>query len=80
MRFRDLVVASRDLFVSFRGSFVNFRDLLVIFDPNNRININNHPLLPINKALELLGEAFYPFATCSLGLLSPYCITLRLFC
>jgi hypothetical protein len=71
VRFRDLVVASKNLFVSFRSSFVNFQDLLIIFKPTNRININNRPLLPINKAPEVVGEDFYPFATCSLGLLSP---------
>jgi len=42
MRSTNFVVASRDLFVRFRNSFVNCRDLLIIFDPTNRININNH--------------------------------------
>jgi hypothetical protein len=57
VRSRDLVVASRDLFVSSRDSFINPRDLLVIFDPTNGININNH-LLHINRALGLGGEDF----------------------
>jgi hypothetical protein len=34
------------------GSFINLRDLLIIFDPINRININNRLVL---RALEL-GE------------------------
>jgi len=38
-------------------------DLLVIFNPTNGININNDlPLLPINRALGLWGEDFWPFA------------------
>jgi hypothetical protein len=40
MRSKDSVTASRDLFVSLGCSFINLRDLLVIFDPTNRININ----------------------------------------
>ena len=47
--------------VSFRDSFVNLDDHHV-FDPTNRININNHLLLPINRALGAGGEDFWPFA------------------
>jgi hypothetical protein len=58
IRFRDLVAASRDLFMSSRDFFINLRDLLVIFDLTNGININNHLLLPINRALGLGGGDF----------------------
>jgi hypothetical protein len=68
---RDLVAASRDLFVSFRDSFANSRDRFIIFDPANRININNRLLLPINRVLELGGEDFCPFAILLTCLLSP---------
>ena len=40
---------SRDLFTASKNMFVNSRDLLVIFDPTNGINTNNHLLLPINS-------------------------------
>jgi hypothetical protein len=62
VRSRDLVAASSDLFVSSRDFFVNPEDLLVIFDPTNEININNHLLLPLNRALGIGGGNFCPFA------------------
>jgi hypothetical protein len=47
---RDLVAAFRGLFVRCRDFFINLRNLLVIFDPSNRININSLLLLLINRA------------------------------
>jgi hypothetical protein len=63
MRSRDFVAAFRDLLVSFKDSFVNLSDPLVIFDPTNRININNYLLLPINRAQWLGERDFCLFAT-----------------
>ena len=62
VRSRDLVAASRDLFVSSRDSVINPGDLLVIFNPTNGININNHHLLPINSTPWSGGGDFWPFA------------------
>jgi hypothetical protein len=64
-RSRDLVAAPKDLFVSFKDPFVSFGDLLVIFNPTNKININNHLLHPI-KALGLGGGTLGYLLTCSL--------------
>lgn len=50
VRHRDLVATSRDI-------IINSRDLFVVFDPINKININNHLLLPI-RVLEFGGGDF----------------------
>jgi hypothetical protein len=42
-------VWSRDLFTTSKDLFVNYRDLLVIFDPTDGIDINNHLLLSISS-------------------------------
>jgi len=55
-------VRSRDLFTTSKDLFVNSRDLLVIFDPTDGIDINNHLLLPINSPLWGGGGDFWPFA------------------
>ena len=65
-------MSSRDLFAASWDLFVNIKDLLVIFDPTNGININNHLLLPINSPDgEEVGDFFglYLFAhlACSLS-------------
>ena len=66
---------SRDLFTASKNMFVNSRDLLVIFDPTNGINTNNHLLLPINSPSWGGGGTFGLLLTCSLGLLSPHSIS-----
>ena len=71
MSYRDLFAASRDL-------FVNINDFLVIFDPTNGININNHLFLPINSPHgEEVGDFFGFLHICSLGLLSLFLGLLR---
>ena len=62
VRYRALFTAFRDLFVNSRDLFVNSRDLLIIFDPTNGINTNNHLLLPINSPPWGGGGDFWPFA------------------
>ena len=42
-------MSSRDLFAASRDLFVNIKDLFVIFDPTNRISINNHLFFPIKS-------------------------------
>ena len=45
-------MSSSDLFAASRDLFINIKNLLVIFDPTNKISINSHLLLPINSPHE----------------------------
>ena len=67
-------MTSRDLFVSLRDLFVNLKNFLVIFNPTNAININDHHFfLPVNSLPWGRGEDFWPLAyllSCLFGLLS----------
>ena len=42
-------MSSSDLFAASRDLFINIKNLLVIFDPTNKISINSHLLLSINS-------------------------------
>jgi len=71
-------MSSRDLFAASKDLFVNIKDILVIFDPTNRISIKNHHLLPINSPHgEEVGDFFGLLHICSLDLLSLFLRLLR---
>ena len=63
-------MSSRDLFAASRDLFINIKNLLVIFDPTNKISINSHLLLPINSPMGRRWETLGPLLICSFACLT----------
>ena len=59
-----MFIRARDLVATFRDLFVNLKDFFVIFNPTNKININDHFLLFINNISWGGGEDFGHLLSC----------------